>query len=318
MIVIQIVLSALTCVPIMKLGHTLGSPRAGQLAAWTWACYPYFVMLPVLFVWETTLSAFLLSWLLLITARLLHRDRWPQWVLYGAAWATAALTNTALLAIIPVCFGWLWWQKRRVRDGNWLSGAAVTALVVALLVAPWCWRNWRVFHTFVPVRSNFGEELWLGNHEGGRGRLDYGENAYENSRELDRFQQLGEIAYVHAKREAALHFITTRRGQFIRNVLYRVLYWWFGVGEQVPIFWLYAALGLASITGVVVVLCSGAGRWYLVAFSVAFFPLTYYVADVMARYRHPIEPAMVLASAYCLDWALERPIRLRRRFVQAK
>ena len=303
---LQIAISSLTCIPLLRLGEELGNRRMGLWAAWGWACFPYFVLVPVLFIWETTLSAFLLSCLLLITTRLRHRPGRRCWAWYGGVWGIAALTNTALLALLPVCLGWLWWQKGQLGESRWISNVAVAGLVGLLLIAPWCWRNWKVFHTFVPVRSNFGEELWLGNHEGGRGRLHYGENAYENSFELQQYKQLGEIAYVRGKQRTAITFIATNPGAFCRNAGYRLLYFWFAVGEHAPIFWLYAALGGLALAGTALVFCRRAGEWYLIAFSVLVFPLTYYLTDVMARYRHPVEPAMTLAAAYLLGWAGER------------
>jgi 4-amino-4-deoxy-L-arabinose transferase-like glycosyltransferase len=302
---VQIAISAMTCIPIIRLGKELGSTRAGLWAGWLWAGYPYFVLLPVLFLWETALSAFLLSWVLLLTARLRREDGISLWASYGALWGVTALTNPALLALMPVCAAWLGWQ-RHFRKKPLLAKAAVASCLFLLLIAPWCWRNWRAFHSFIPLRSSFGEALWLGNHPGGRGRHAYGDNAYENSHELERFQALGEVAYAKARERAAVAYIKSAPGRFLRNVAYRVSYWWLAVGEHAPIFLLYAALGVTSLAGAVAIFSSGAGAWYLVAVSLLVFPITYYVTDTMARYRHPVEPAMVLASAYLFDWMAKK------------
>ncbi len=299
----QIAVASLTCVPIVKLGEELGSARVGRWAGWGWACYPYFVLLPVMFIWDTALAAFLAGCLLWSTARLRRACAPWCWPLYGALWALAALSDTAVLALLPVCVGWLWWEKRSCQNTGWLRGMALAGIVALLLVSPWCWRNWQVFHRLVPMRSNFGEELWLGNHAGGRGRLAYGENAFENPRELRHFQKIGEMEYVRLKRQAALQFMADHPGQLVRNILYRLLYWWFAVGERGRIFWLYAALGSVTLLGVGAMFSLRVTAWYLVAFSILVFPLTYYLADVMARYRHPIEPAMALAAAFFLHWA---------------
>ena len=117
---------------------------------------------------------------------------------------------------------------------------------------------------------------------------------------MQRYRDLGEMEYVRLKRQAALRFMADYPGKSIRNILYRVLYWWLAVGEKGRIFWLYAGVGLITLVGVGTIICLRAGAWYLVAFSILVFPLTYYLADVMARYRHPIEPAMTLASAFFL------------------
>lgn len=311
---LQIAISTLTCIPILRLGEELGSRRVGVWAAWGWACYPYFVLLPALFVWETTLSAFLLMCVLLATARLRRGERLSQWALYGALWAISALTNPALLALIPVCGGWLLWAKRGVPSKHWTMKAAVSGCVFVLLMAPWSWRNWRTFHRLLPVRSSFGEALWLGNHPGGHFHHVYGENANENVHELERFQALGEIAYAKARKNAALDYIRSAPRRFVRNFALRIAYWWLAVGEGAPLFLLYAALGLITLAAIILIFWSGASAWYLLAFSILVYPLTYYVTDVMARYRHPVEPAMVLASAYlthriALKWEARRTWR---------
>jgi 4-amino-4-deoxy-L-arabinose transferase-like glycosyltransferase len=296
----QVLVSALTCLPIVRLGEALGNRRVGIWAGWAWACFPYFALVPVVFIWDTTLSAFLLVCLLLATARL-RPARTGDWALVGAFWAFAALTNPALLAILPVCLGWLWWRMPGRNLTPVLSRTAVLLLVLALGIAPWTWRNWKAFHTFVPLRSSFGEVLWLGNHPGGRGRTVHGENAYENPREFARFQQLGEIAYAKSRKDAALAYIAASPLRFVHNVAYRALYWWFGIGERAPVFLLYALLGLLSLAGAVLVLASRARAWYPIVFTLLLFPLTYYLTDVMGRYRHPLEPAMTLISAYFLE-----------------
>lgn len=307
----QIIIASLTCIPIVRLGDELDSPRAGRWAGWAWACYPYFVLLPALFIWETSVSAFLSIWLLLMTVRLRRKCTLRQWMLYGVVWALAALTNPALLALGPVCGGWLWWERRE-RGRAWMARAAVACLTLLLLIAPWCWRNWETLHALVPLRSSFGEALWLGNHSGGRGRHIYGDNAFENRSELERFQSLGEIGYAKARESAALSYIASNPGRFLRNAGYRVAYWWLAAGENAPIFVLYAAVGMISLAGAVVIFASGTRAWYLVALSILVFPLTYYLTDAMARYRGPVEPAMALVSAFFGLWAKERWMRYRR------
>lgn len=310
-ILFQIAVSALTCIPIMRLGQETGNARVGVWAAWSWAVYPYLVLVPVMFIWDTALSAFLLSLLLLITVRLCRRNHVLNWVLFGTVWGVAALTNTSLLAIMPICFGWLYWKSSITPVTKLIPRFAASVLIFLLLIAPWCWRNWNAFKTFFPVRSSFGEALWLGNHPGGRGRLMYGENAFENPHEFERFRKLGEIAYVKSREKAALTYMASCPLQFLRNAMYRTLYWWFGLGERAPIFLFYSALGIVSLVGVIFVLLSRARDWYFVTYSILFFPVTYYLTDVVGRYRHPIEPAMVLVSTSFVEWLVRRKHSLK-------
>lgn len=55
---------------------------------------------------------------------------------------------------------------------NWRRGlgrAAVAAAVMAAVVAPWTYRNWRVFGVLVPVSTNGGVISWMGNNAGADG-----------------------------------------------------------------------------------------------------------------------------------------------------
>ena len=37
-------------------------------------------------------------------------------------------------------------------------GAALAAVIFAVCLAPWAWRNWAVFHARIPIRGNLGAE----------------------------------------------------------------------------------------------------------------------------------------------------------------
>ncbi|MGD8718940.1 MAG: glycosyltransferase family 39 protein [Candidatus Zixiibacteriota bacterium] len=50
-----------------------------------------------------------------------------------------------------------------------LLRAAVAACVTAAVVAPWTYRNWRVLDAFVPVSTNGGVVLWMGNNPDANG-----------------------------------------------------------------------------------------------------------------------------------------------------
>ena len=45
-----------------------------------------------------------------------------------------------------------------------LTRAAASALVVAVLIAPWTVRNYEVFGQLVPISANAGANLWMGNN----------------------------------------------------------------------------------------------------------------------------------------------------------
>jgi hypothetical protein len=78
----------------------------------------------------------------------------------GLLWGLSILARETALYFLPVAGVWLLRAPRR-------SGAAARAaglvLATVLVVAPWTWRNWAVFHAFVPVSTAGGQNLFQGN-----------------------------------------------------------------------------------------------------------------------------------------------------------
>ena len=297
----QSLISALTCIPLYGIAKKAFDERTARWSAWGWALFPYAVLIPVLFIWETTLSAFLLTTLCYLCMDLPNKTIKGHLAI-GALWGLAALTNPSLLAVMP--FFILWPYAPRVTRRS-LRAAAIMVAACGLIVAPWIYRDWLALHRLVPVRSNFGEELWQGNHEGGNGRIMYKAGPAENERERERYRQLGEIAYLAQQQEASATFIVQHPDTYLKWTFFRFRYWWYAEGESAPVFYFYRIMTLMAAAGIVFVWRTGTRGADLPIIVLLVFPLVYYVTDVYARYRHPIEPFMMLlgtfAALQCVD-----------------
>jgi 4-amino-4-deoxy-L-arabinose transferase-like glycosyltransferase len=287
----QAIFSALICWPIYGIGKKSLDEKTAAWAAWAWALFPYAALIPVLFIWETTLSALLLTILCYLCIDLPARG-FQQQMAIGALWGLAALTNPALLSLFPffVLLPFL-------RQPSWrtsLRAVATVGLLLTLVVAPWLLRNWHTLRTVVPIRSNFGEELWQGNHAGGTGRIAAGLGPAENKWERERYRQVGEIAYVAQRKTESLTFISHDPRKFWAFVFFRSRYWWFAEGESGSVYLLYRSLTLLSIPGLVLAWRTRKIGPRMLATAIVVYPLVYYATDVYVRYRHPIEPFMVL------------------------
>ena len=310
----QSIFSAMTCFPLYGVGRRIFGHQVGILAAWVWALFPYTVLMPILFIWETSLSALLLAVLCYFSLRLSSIGTISQ-IGVGILWGVAALTNTALLSTLSVFCCWPLLDGCKIRPS--LRIWIVVSLSCFLGLSPWLWRNWHSLHAAVPIRSNFGEELWIGNHAGGTGRTFFGVNPPENDRELKKYATLGEIKFVAGKQREALGFIRAHPGRFLSWTAYRAAYWWYANGESAPVFIFYRALSLISIAGIGLSLFKKNRSAILLAAAVFLFPIIYYITDVYVRYRHPIEPLMILLGTFflieCLD-LLRNPFRARTGF----
>lgn len=303
---LQAVFAAVTCIPLYAVAKRTFDEPVAAWSTWAWALFPYEVVMPGLFVWETFLSGFLAVVLCYLSMSERGDDRGIA-VATGSLWGFAALTNTALLSLLPV---FLFARYYRNVTGAAGKRLATVLFVSALIVSPWMVRNGVVFRTLVPVRSNFGEELWKGNHEGGKGRIEFGIGPADNAMQRERYRGLGEIAYVRQRRMEAVEFIRRNPDRYVRLVLYRFGYWWWAQGESAPIFVFYRLLTVISGLGIFLALFRMRSPPTLILLgAVLVYPLVYYLTDVYARYRYPIEPFMMIFAGF----ALSRSVRWVRK-----
>jgi 4-amino-4-deoxy-L-arabinose transferase-like glycosyltransferase len=283
------VLSALTAVVILRLGKTIFNTPTGILAAWIWSCWLYEAVVSIR-LWESSLSALLLALALLLLPELSAGRRPLLWLVFGLLAGIAALTNTTLLAVFPFFWLWLWVAHRRcgISRRRWLA-ASVGMCVLVLF--PWTLRNYETFHRLVPIRDNFGLELWLGNHEGMTPVFD-NDFPILNPAEYNR---LGEIRFMESKRDIALEFIGRHPREFLRLTAKHFFKFW-SAPEKIT--WL--PLSVLAWVGMIVALRRKGFAVVPYAVVIIVFPLVYYITHVFSTYRHPIEPVMLLLAAYAM------------------
>ena len=129
-------------------------------------------------------------------------------------------------------------------------------------------RNYEVFHRLIPVRDNFGLELWLGNHEGVTPRYDSDFPILDPS-EYDR---LGEIRFMETKRDTALQFIGQHPAEFLRLSARRCLRYWTAPD---PVVWSF--LSLMAWVGMILALRRKGFEAIPYAVVLLVFPLIYYI-----------------------------------------
>jgi 4-amino-4-deoxy-L-arabinose transferase-like glycosyltransferase len=313
--ILNCLLAALACFPLHALGRRLFSPGVGAAAAWCWALHTGSIFYSVVWTWDTSLSALLLTLLLWATYALDDTDRPSRWAGYGGLWAFGALTNAALLSVFPGLLGYAAYRARQ-RGASWLRLGALALVVFAAGVSPWLIRNQIVFHKALLFRSPLGLVLWLGNNPEVPDTWAWWLYPGDNAQEREKFVRMGEIAYMQEKQSLALQFIKTHPRDFGRFVFRRFMHNWTGTWEPLTDIWTRIPLWLK-------ISLAGGYLFSLLAFLGLFlvqraqplqsipllclmllFPLVYYISVTALRYRQPIDPAMgllaVLAVAYPL------------------
>ncbi len=285
---LNVLFGSLTALCVLRLGSQQFGESTGLLAAWAWAVSPPAVVMPW-YLWETCLSALILTLGLLMFLRLDGSSRLYDWVACGCVWGGAALLNPAILAPLPALLIFKAWKA-----GRWRS-AAVLLLACTTCVVPWTLRNSLVFHRAVPIRTNFWPEVYFGNisfdlHPTGDSMV---------------YQKEGEIGFSADLKKRVVQAAYRAPKLFLHRIIQRLFSFWIVPAQFRP---LPVILALGSLAGIV---CAGAaGRdWFSFASVLAFYPVTYYLSYVFARSRHPIEPVMYILSALTVTATL----RLRRR-----
>jgi len=304
--------------------------RVALWSGWLWALYPAAMQYAVRWIWEMSLTACLLAWVLVIALRVRgigdeesasDAQHDPQtarrWAAFGVLWAMIWLSNASLILFLPACGVWMLMGRVKDRPRALAKAALSGALCVACL-APWVYRNWVVFHAFIPTRGNFGAELYqsmLPSHEG----FPWGITvpyAVEHP-EYVAYKTMGEVAYVREKDEQAKALIRAHKGRFVGYALKRFYFFWAGVPHPIEHGWLneagrelnYSLLSVAGLLGLGLSLKRRVPGAALFAWAFVLLPLPYYFVTSGARFRHPLEPLICILGVFLFQSAAPRRVR---------
>jgi len=301
---VQSVFSALTVIPILGIAQRTVGRRAGMWAAWTWILFPWFSKWAVTWLWEVSLSALLFSLLFWYALYLPDARSRKSYLPFGALWGFALLVNPSLGTLLPVSLAWCCYNLH-LRKKDWLKPALTSLLVCIIVISPWLVRNGIVFGHWVFLRSNFGAEFALGNYPASFGRGWGGKHPSGNLKEYADYKQMGEVAYVQSKQKLGMQFVRESPGEFIALSAKRVIYFWDGsaIGYRVPLPWYWVPSSFAVISFLLLPALLVAHRRKLPAWQMFFgalllYPLPYYLTYSQVRYRHVLEPIILLLIAY--------------------
>lgn len=313
--------SALTCIPVFVLARENFGERVGRLATWAWAFFPYAILFSADRIWETCLTTLLLSLLFVLAIRLGLTARLAEWIGFGLLWGFAGLTSPTVLILLPFLAGWACYRLR-LRAMKWRRPAIAAALAFVLTLMPWTVRNYRTFHKLIPIRDNFWLLVWIGNHGDTSLYPVFTGHPPTSEPEEKEFNRLGELGYMAEKRRGAEEFIEAHPRWFVLVALRRVAFTWTGAWSlpRFPIVEDFdpdqpfdpanvifcTALSVLAFVGLRRAFLTRADTRWLFAFALVCFPLLYYVTLTHLRYRHPIDPEIVILAVYALaSWRME-------------
>jgi 4-amino-4-deoxy-L-arabinose transferase-like glycosyltransferase len=295
------IFAALTSWTIYRTARRIFNPTVAVWAGWVWALYPDTIFWSVKWIWETSLSAFLLSLLFMLTVEMEGDERLSSWIGYGLLWGVEALTNPAALAFLPFAGCWLAYQLHRRRK-PYVVPALLSAVVFWMAIMPWLVRDYRVMGHFVLIRDNAGNELRIGNNPLAEGQYVLAYHPSQNALLLAKYKRMGEYAFCADQGRLA------KPGKFAVITLRRVYYFWNGIPR------LAKQQSLAELKNTHTLLLSVLGIWglllawkrrvhgvFLFASLLLVYPLVYYICFPEPRYRHPIDPQLIILGVYLIS-----------------
>lgn len=310
-VLLNVCFSTVACIPLYFAAKRIGGTGLAAGTAWLWAIFPNAILLSFQSLWDASLSALLGATVVWATVRLADKASEREWTLYGLLWGLTLMVNAALLSLLPLLLGWAAYRNRK---GPWLRNAALACGMVVLCCVPWTIRNFRVMHAFVPLRSTLGLQLWVGNNADAHIVWLGEQHPIRDSAERRHYVEIGEIAYMAEKREDAVRYILSFPRHEAELIAGRVVMFWSG-GSPHPIddfmqnhsawfryvllFNLAAAAG--AWCGIVVLLLKRSIYAFPLAIGPLVFPFAYYFTLALPRYKHPIDPALMLLTAVAVS-----------------
>src|SRR3954470_18011438 len=309
--------SALTCIPVFLMSRQAFGVRVAKWAGWGWAFSPYGIYYGADWAWSTPLVTLELTCLFLFAWRLESSSRTRDWIVFGVVAGLAALTEPVILSVVPLLG--LWTVYRRYRQARtWKLPMGAAALAALAILGPWLIRNYTLFHRFIPVRSGFGLELYIGNNGYSQRWVNRSLHPNHNDSELSEYERVGEMAYMDHKLQQAKNYIRSHPGWFAWMTGRRIIYLWTGYWSldraylkdeplDPPNILVNTTLTVLALLGLRRVFRRDPNLGIRFLIVLLFFPLTYYVSHPETYYFRPVDPLIVVLGAVAISGKLMRP-----------
>jgi 4-amino-4-deoxy-L-arabinose transferase-like glycosyltransferase len=296
--------SALTAWAIYRTARKVFNEQVAIWSGWIWALLPYIMYWSVRWIWETSLTALLLSLAFMLTVEMEGDSRITSWIGFGVLWGVIGLTNPSTLSFLPFAGCWLAYQLYR-RGKPFVLPAVTAAILFWMTMMPWLVRNYEVFHKPVFVRDNVGVEIRCGNNPLAEGIWVGMYHPSQNPILYRQYQEMGEAAYSAEQSRLAKQWIAENPRQFAVITFRKFVFYWNGLPRLSKIQALeqfknslFLASSLLSIAGLILAIKNRVHGVFLFASLLIFYPLVYYVSFPHPRYRHPIDPELVILGVY--------------------
>jgi 4-amino-4-deoxy-L-arabinose transferase-like glycosyltransferase len=303
----------LTLLMIYVLARDMFGKRAGLWSAAIFAFYIPFIAWTYE-IWDTSLFCLFLL-VILYQALNFPQKGMRDTIVLGLVFGMGILVNSVILLLLPFILFYLFFKCRKLDPGI-IRRLEVIFLAAFIVVMPWMVRNELVFKAFVPLRTGFWFNLYLGNNpdatgtvflkQGGTVAKDFEYGITLHFRPMIRYLSvMNEYQQDRFFKEKFMSFVTAEPLEFGRLVLQKIYYfWWFNPFEKVEPLWTveYALVLFFAFIG----LYQGIRqkkRIMLFVFVFVCFTAVYALTGPFFnwKYRLPIETCLIILAGYGLD-----------------
>lgn len=230
--IIQSCIGAFTVYLAYAVALRLMGKRKALLAAIFVSIYPLYIYAAGVYHPVVLLTLFLGCVFLFLT-RALEENSGGKAFCAGLFGGMMILTKASCLLFLGFAFFWVVWESRRLgcswsgSKKNCLRTAVLFMIPLLIMVGAWSVRNYYALGAFVPVSTNGGYNLWVGNFPGSKATTGNRSIPGRMEEELAlRREHPGEVELDRAFYRKGLEYIKAAPGRFIALSIAKGLNFW--------------------------------------------------------------------------------------------
>jgi 4-amino-4-deoxy-L-arabinose transferase-like glycosyltransferase len=204
----NLVLALLTIVVVYGIGLVLFDRRTALVGAAAMALWPGQIFFTSLALSEPLFTfLFSLAVLLMLCVPRVTAWRGGLIIAFGLVTGLAVFTRGQALLLLPLALAA--WTLAGFRWRPALAWAMLASAVVVIMLAPWAARNQREIGSPVVLSTNFGPNLWIGNHDTATGRMNIPEVEPPQASRVGTTQGSYEVKTSNLALRKGLHYMFT-------------------------------------------------------------------------------------------------------------
>jgi hypothetical protein len=211
------------------------------------------------------------------------------------------------VTFLPFAGCWLAYQLFR-RGKRFVVPVAAGAVMFWAALMPWLVRDYVVMGHFIPIRDNAGNELRIANNPLAEGQYVLALHPSQSEAMLAKYEQMGEFAFCTEQGRLAHEWIRDNPQKFAVITMRRVWFFWNGLPRLSKWEWLSETknthtlfLSVMGIFGLMLALKRRIHGVFLFTSLLVFYPLIYYICFPEPRYRHPLDPSLIILGVYLVS-----------------